>query len=195
MTDQDLLHALRSSRIPRADAYARLLDAYGEELYRRCILVLRDRDAAHVVLRDTLIAARAHIGRLEEPEQLGEWLHALAEAECARRLASGLRTAAPVGMSMPERTALVPVRVLNGMSGPELDGYRAHVAARADHFDRNGFPVRPDGPLRLRGVVALAPVALAVVCALLLVAFAGFVLARDHAPESAPGEAIPQSRR
>ena len=197
MTDQDLLHALRSSRIPSSDAYARLLDAYGEELYRRCILVLRDRDAAHVVLRDTLIAARAHIGRLADAEHLGEWLHAMAEAECARRLAADLRAFAQGGdgMSMPENTALVPVRVLNGMSGPELDGYRAHVAARADHFDRNGFPVQPEGPLRLRGMVPLIPAALVVVCALLLVAFAGFVLARDHAPASAPGEAIPQSRR
>ncbi|WP_435110368.1 RNA polymerase sigma factor [Nocardiopsis synnemataformans] len=194
MTDRDLLHALRSGRTPPEDAYARLLDAYGAELYRRCILVLRDRDAAHVVLRDTLIVARAHIGRLADADRLGEWLHALAEAECARHRANGLRTGAPRELALPENTALVPLRVLNGMVGPELDGYRTHVAVRADRFDREGFPKPPRDPILTRGLASLLPVALALLCALLLIALAGYVLTTDSAHEPFPGPGAVASR-
>src|SRR5699024_11775686 len=104
MTDRDLLQALRSSRVSSADAYRWLLDAYGEELYRHCILVLGDRDAAHVVLRDTLIAARAHIGRLPKAERLGEWLHALAEVERARHRVRGSGSSVA---GLPENTELL----------------------------------------------------------------------------------------
>ncbi|PDP85972.1 hypothetical protein CQJ94_19710 [Glycomyces fuscus] len=194
MTDRDLLHALRSGRTPPEDAYARLLDAYGEELYRRCILVLRDRDAAHVVLRDTLIVARAHIGRLADADRLGEWLHALAEAECARHRANGPRSVAPDELALPENTALVPPRVLNGMAGPELDGYRTHVAVRADRFDREGFPRPPREPFLTRGLVSLVPVVLALLCALLLIVLAGYVLATDSAHEPLPGPGAVASR-
>ncbi|WP_017588268.1 RNA polymerase sigma factor [Nocardiopsis ganjiahuensis] len=183
MTDRDLLHALRSGRSPSADAYGRLLDAYGEELYRRCILVLRDRDAAHVVLRDTLIVAHAHILRLSDADRLGEWLHALAEAECQRHR-ERCRTP-PDGdsrpLALPEKTDLVRARVLNGMSRPELDGYRTHVAARADHFGRDGFPLRP-GSRRVPRTPLLSFV-LALLCALLVLALAGYVLARGPVHE------------
>ncbi|GHC70869.1 hypothetical protein GCM10007079_02810 [Nocardiopsis terrae] len=187
MTDQDLLHALRSGQTPSADAYVRLLDAYGEELYRRCILVLRDRDAAHVVLRDTLIAAHAHIRRLPDAERLGEWLHALAEAECARHRARVAPADDAPALALPERTDLVRMRVLKAMCGPELDGYRTHVAARADRFGRDGFPLPPDAPHVSRGLLAALPVALAVLCALLVLALAGYALARDPGREVGAG--------
>lgn len=186
MTDQDLLRALRSGRTPMEEAYARLLDAYGGQLYRRCILVLGDRDAAHVVLRDTLIVAHAHIGRLSGADQLGEWLHALAEVECARHRASGARAPSADDLVLPERTELVPARVLNGMTGPELDGYRTHVALRADRFDRNGFPRPPVGPARPRALNSLVPVALVLLWTLLLAVLAGYVLARDTAHDLLP---------
>src|SRR5699024_5100535 len=137
VTVRDLRQALRSSRVSSAAAYRWLLAAYGEELYRHCILVLGDRDAAHVVLRDTLIAARAHIGRLPKAERLGEWLHALAEVECARHRMRGSGSSVT---GLPENTELVREHVLKGMVGPELDGYRTHVAARANDFGRDGFP-------------------------------------------------------
>lgn len=183
MTDRDLLYVLRSGRVPSADAYGRLLDAYGEELYRRCILVLRDRDAAHAVLRDTLIVARAHIGRLPEPELLGEWLHAVTEAECARYrefCAPWPDDCQP--LALPERTEMVRARVLNGMSGPELDGYRIHVAARADRFGDDGFPLSPPAPLFPAGL-SPAPLIVALLCALLVIALAGYALARGPVHE------------
>ncbi|WP_017569344.1 RNA polymerase sigma factor [Nocardiopsis halotolerans] len=195
MTDRDLLHALYSGRTPPEDAYARLLDAYGDELYRRCILVLRDRDAAHVVLRDTLIAARAHIGRLPDADRLGEWLHALAEVECARHRASGPGGLPRGELAMPRNTALVRARVLNGMTGPELDGYRAHVALRADRFDRNGFPRPPVDPVLSRGLASLVPVALVVLCALLLIALAGYTLSSHSAHEPIPGAVASHGHR
>ncbi|MEV2275766.1 sigma-70 family RNA polymerase sigma factor [Nocardiopsis sp. NPDC049922] len=178
MTDRDLLRALRSSRTSSADAYAYLIDAYGEQLYRRCILVLRDRDTAHVVLRDTLIVARAHIGQVPDADRLGEWLHALAEVECARHTRRGARSEPAVGWRMPEHTALVRARVLNGMTGPELDGYRAHVAARADHFGRDGFPLPPSTRFLARGLLPLLPLLVVLLAALLIIVFAGCVIAR-----------------
>ena len=196
MTDRDLLHALRSGRSPSADAYGRLLDAYGEELYRRCILVLRDRDAAHVVLRDTLIVAHAHILRLSDAERLGEWLHALAEAEC-RRHRERCRTP-PDGdarpLTLPEKTDLVRARVLNGMSRPELDCYRTHVAARADRFGRDGFPLRPGSRQVPRATLTLLPFVIVLLCALLVLVLAGYALARGPAHElgtGAPPSAAP----
>ena len=188
MTDQDLLHALRSGRTPPSDAYVWLLDAYGEELYRRCILVLRDRDAAHVVLRDTLIVARAHSARLPDAARLGEWLHALAEAECARHRAS---YEADRALALPEKTELVRARVLNGMCGSALDGYRLHVAARADRFGRDGFPLGPDKRHPTHATLYPLPVVLALLCALLLIALAGYALVRD--PGHDPGPLAPDS--
>lgn len=192
MTDRDLLQALRSSRVSSADAYRWLLDAYGEELYRHCILVLGDRDAAHVVLRDTLIAARAHIGRLPEAERLGEWLHALAEVECARHRMRG--SGASVA-GLPENTELVREHVLKGMVGPELDGYRTHVAARANDFGRDGFPRPLAAPKPLSGRSSTVPAVFALIGALLLLAFAGFVLAGQSAWGLSSDHGASQSRR
>lgn len=192
MTDQDLLHTLRSSHVPPEGAYRRLLDAYGEELYRHCILVLGDRDAAHVVLRDTLIVARAHIGHLSDPERLGEWLHALAAAECARHR---MRGPGPVVAGLPENTELVRERVLKGMVGPDLDGYRTHVAARADDFGWDGFPRTPGGPEPLLGRSFTLPAVFALIGALLLLAFAGFALFGHGAWGLPPDHGAPQSRR
>lgn len=157
MTDQDLLHDLRSGRACPAGVYARLLDAYGEELYRYCVLVLRDRDTAHVVLRDTLIVARAHSVRLRDSARLGEWLHALAEVECGRHRACATGGEGAVRPTLSRPDGLIRVRVLNGLTRPELDGYRSHVAVRADQFGRDGFPLRQGARNSLRGVVFSIP--------------------------------------
>lgn len=192
MTDRDLLLTLSSSRIPPHEAYTELLDTYGDELYRCCILALADRDAAHVVLRDVLIAARAHIDKVRDPDDLRDWLRALAEAECARHRAATGETL-PVGL--PECTGMVRRRVLNAATGPELDGYRAHVAARTDDFRGDGFPRRPGEPAPLRGLFPLLPVGLALLGALLLLTLAGVVLSNDTAFEPVPGTVTPQSQR
>ena len=181
MTDRELLHALRADGAPSAESYRRLLDAYGEELFRRCILALGDRDAAHVVLRDTLIIACAHIGRLADPDRLGAWLHALAETECVRRRSYDPRL--PGEESMPENTGLVPVRVLKGMAAPELDGYRAHVAARADRFDRDGFPLPPGTPQGPHGRSLVGPFGLVMLMALVAAVCAGYLLTRTAETE------------
>ncbi|MEU0493606.1 sigma-70 family RNA polymerase sigma factor [Nocardiopsis sp. NPDC006139] len=181
MTDRDLIHALRADGAPSAEAYRRLLDAYGEELFRRCILALGDRDAAHVVLRDTLIVACAHIGRLTEPDRLGEWLHALAEVECVRRRSYDLRL--PGERSMPENTGLVPVRILKGMAAPELDGYRAHVAARADRFGHDGFPLGPGDSPTPHGPPLAGSIGLVMLMALVAAVCAGYLLTRTSEAE------------
>src|SRR5580658_1242416 len=77
-----LVEALRA-RDPGAPAA--LYDTHGENLFRYCWFILRNRDAAQVALRDTLVLAEAHIRHLKDPEMLRPWLYALARAECLRR--------------------------------------------------------------------------------------------------------------
>ena len=77
-----LVDALRT-RDPGAPAA--LYDTHGESLFRYCWFILRNRDAAQVALRDTLVLAEAHIGELRDPEMLRPWLYALARGECLRR--------------------------------------------------------------------------------------------------------------
>lgn len=175
MTDRDLLHALRSGPTPTGEVYAWLLDAYGEELYRHCLRNLGDRDAAHVVLRDTLIVARAHSVRLVDDGRLGEWLHALAETECERHRDCVWGDRPPEHTVSSRGDDLVRVLVLNGMNGPELDGYRAHVAVRAGRFDDQGFPLGP-GPcdvLARTSVSVFVPLVLMLSGALLVLFLTG----------------------
>ncbi|HEY3954063.1 MAG TPA: sigma-70 family RNA polymerase sigma factor [Streptosporangiaceae bacterium] len=77
-----LVDALRT-RDPGAPAA--LYDTHGESLFRYCWFILRNRDAAQVALRDTLVLAEAHISELRDPEMLRPWLYALARGECLRR--------------------------------------------------------------------------------------------------------------
>src|ERR1700727_731672 len=62
-----------------------LYDTHGASLYRYCWFILRNSGAAQIALRDTLVVAEAHIGRLQTPALLRPWLFALARAECLRR--------------------------------------------------------------------------------------------------------------
>ncbi|MEV4574985.1 sigma-70 family RNA polymerase sigma factor [Nonomuraea jabiensis] len=89
MNDRVLVEALRA-RDP--GALAALYDTYAESVYRYCWSLLLNADSAQVALRDTLIAAEAHVGALADPDRLRAWLYALARAECLRR-----RAAAPPG--------------------------------------------------------------------------------------------------
>ncbi|GAA3696499.1 hypothetical protein GCM10022224_072720 [Nonomuraea antimicrobica] len=98
MNDRALVEALRA-REP--GALAALYDAYAESVYRYCWSLLLSRDSAQVALRDTLIAAEAHVGALADPERLRTWLYALARAECLRRRATAPPGAAEVLAQAP----------------------------------------------------------------------------------------------
>lgn len=82
MNDRVLVEALRA-RDP--GALAALYDMHAESIYRYCWSLLMSTDSAQVALRDTLIAAEAHIGSLSDPDRMRPWLYALARGECARR--------------------------------------------------------------------------------------------------------------
>ncbi|MCG5215401.1 hypothetical protein [Streptosporangium sp. KLBMP 9127] len=82
MNDSVLVEALRA-RDP--GALAALYDSYAESIYRFCLSSLGGLDSAQVALRDTLIAAEAHIHALTDPARLRPWLYALARLECVRR--------------------------------------------------------------------------------------------------------------
>jgi DNA-directed RNA polymerase specialized sigma24 family protein len=81
MNDRVLAEALRAGD---PGAMATMYDHWSDDLFQYCWFLLRDRDAARVALRDALVVAQAHIGRLKEPELLRPWLYALARVECRR---------------------------------------------------------------------------------------------------------------
>jgi DNA-directed RNA polymerase specialized sigma24 family protein len=93
MDDRLLVDALRS-RDPIA--MGAVYDDYAAILYDYCWFLLRNRDAAQVAFRDTLMCAEAHAGRLRSPARFGAWLIALARIECRRR-----RPAGPVHPDLP----------------------------------------------------------------------------------------------
>ncbi len=95
MEDRFLVGALRS-RDP--DAIGAVHDAYADRLYDYCWFRLRNRDAAQVALRDTMMCADARIGELRDPARFGPWLYAIARIECRRR---SISTTEPVEPDIP----------------------------------------------------------------------------------------------
>jgi DNA-directed RNA polymerase specialized sigma24 family protein len=81
-----LVSALREGDAEaQSDALAVLFDAYADRLFRYCWFMLRNADLAQIALRDTLVVAQAHIGRLANSGYLDSWLYSLARVECRRR--------------------------------------------------------------------------------------------------------------
>lgn len=116
MNDSVLVEALRA-RDP--GALAALYDTHAESIYRYARTLLESSDSAQVALRDTLIAAEAHVHALADPERLRVWLYALARGECARRR-SALQ-AMPVGDGTD----------IGAMAGGASDGELRLVAVNA----------------------------------------------------------------
>jgi DNA-directed RNA polymerase specialized sigma24 family protein len=77
-----LVSALRAGE---PDAVAALFDIYADRLFGYCWFMLRNADLAQIALRDALVVAQAHIGRLADIGNLDSWLYALTRAECRRR--------------------------------------------------------------------------------------------------------------
>ncbi|MFD0657427.1 hypothetical protein [Thermocatellispora tengchongensis] len=99
MTDRVLVEALRR-RDP--GALAALYDTYAESIHEFCLLSLGNLDGAQVALRDTLIAAEAHIAALADPARLRVWLFTLARAECGRRrMPAALSGTPPIAAQAP----------------------------------------------------------------------------------------------
>jgi RNA polymerase sigma factor (sigma-70 family) len=80
--DPRLADALRAGDVI---ALTEVYDTYAPFLFDYCHGLLRDRVEAAGALRNTLIAARAHIAGLGDPARLRGWLYALARKESMRR--------------------------------------------------------------------------------------------------------------
>ncbi|WP_170317361.1 sigma-70 family RNA polymerase sigma factor, partial [Acrocarpospora corrugata] len=167
MNDRVLVEALRD-RDP--GALAALYDSYAESVYRFCWAMLGSPDGAQVALRDTLIAAEAHIQSLADPEQLRPWLFALARGECARRRMPGFvitDDTDPAGVTVPGEPGDTDLRVTawnatqllspedreilelstrHGLSGPDL-------AATLGRSVRQAETLRDAATERLRDAV------------------------------------------
>ncbi|MEU5881243.1 sigma-70 family RNA polymerase sigma factor [Spirillospora sp. NPDC047279] len=80
--DPRLAGALRAGDVI---ALTEVYDTYAPFLFDYCHGLLRDRVEAAGALRNCLIAAREHVGGLQEPERLRGWLYAIARKESMRR--------------------------------------------------------------------------------------------------------------
>ncbi|WP_344974190.1 RNA polymerase sigma factor [Salinactinospora qingdaonensis] len=173
MTDRELAKALRSPSVSPTRACGRLFDVYGEELYQRCLARLRDPDVAQTALRDTFVVAYSHIHHLPDPCQLRDWLVALADAECERHRPTieAAEVLSPPAQLAAGGSSLLRLRVLSGITAPELAGYRAHVARRAARFGRDGFPLAAGQRPRARPSSYVLPGLVVAFCAVVLVTF------------------------
>ena len=135
MNDLQIAAALRAGS---PDAIAELFDAYGDRLFRYCWSMLRNREIAQVALRDTLLAAQAHIARLADPESLGPWLYSLARAECRRR------RAAPAAEADEK-----PVRPGQRDADSRLMAWNAVMSMEAAEFEALDLACRHDVDLAL----------------------------------------------
>lgn len=123
MNDPQLAAALRTSS---PGAVADLFDAYGDRLFRYCWCMLRNRENAQIVVRDTLIVAAAHIERLASGKLLGPWLYSLARAECRRREAVPASDADEPPYDCPARA-----EVMSGWTGFMTASIRDRVLEHA----------------------------------------------------------------
>jgi hypothetical protein len=128
-------------RMDRADAPGKLFDAYGGELIAYCWRMLRSDDATVVAVRDTMIVAQAHAGRLRDPELLGPWLLALARIECERRMPEGAGKSGEAGGAPPAPDRMRD-EILACLTDPAHARYRAVSAARVPPLHADGFPSR-----------------------------------------------------
>jgi DNA-directed RNA polymerase specialized sigma24 family protein len=150
MEDRLLVEALRSQD---PAAIGAVYDDYAGHLYGYCWFQLRNRDAAQVALRDTLMCAEAHIGKLRAPARFGPWLYALARIECRRR-----RPAGPVQPDIPvarydqddvdlRLMAWRAVTALPALSRELLDLRHRHRLTAGDIALVVGLPAREVGEL------------------------------------------------
>jgi hypothetical protein len=166
MNDPQLAAALRTSS---PGAVADLFDAYGDRLFRYCRCMLRNRENAQIVVRDTLIVAAAHIERLASGKLLGPWLYSLARAETTGwtgfmtasirdRVLEHASACPDCGPNLPRNVSaarvftLLPapafstvarLEVLKFIANPRLSAYREFAVSRASEFNAAGFPVMP----------------------------------------------------
>ncbi|MEU7453181.1 hypothetical protein AB0A72_15465, partial [Streptosporangium roseum] len=109
MNDSVLVEALRARE---AGALTALYDLHAEGLYRYCWFMLGGPDGAQVALRDTLIAAEAHVHALADPGRLAAWLYALARGECVRRRPAAAPAPASVAGPVPAENGDAGLRVM-----------------------------------------------------------------------------------
>ena len=149
MEASEIVAALRGNE---ADAPAELFDNYGEQLIAYCWQLLRDEDATLIAVRDTMIVAQAHAGRLRDPELIAPWLLALARVECERRARAAAGHAAKAAKTAmagdagdaPPDAAAMRDEILTCLSDPRQARYRAVAAARLAKLDTTGFPTGAD---------------------------------------------------
>jgi RNA polymerase sigma-70 factor (ECF subfamily) len=133
---------LARERERAAEAYR----TFGPAVYRRCLRLLRDREAAHDATQEVFVRLVRDLSKLEDPAIALPWLYRVATNHCLNQLRNAgrrgetaigeLEVAAPAAPSFPDRhlaaavlarfdegTQAVAVGVLvDGMGHEELAG-------------------------------------------------------------------------
>jgi Sigma-70 region 2 len=156
MQDRELVAAIV---IGDPDGLAEAYDRYAAPLYAYCRFMLPDPhppgEAADTVA-DTFTIATAKLQGLRDPDQLGPWLHAIAQNECLRQLgpaglaADAARPAPDAALPEVSPPGDLRERVLKAGADntPTGRAHRVSVTHRAGPFGRTGFPrpIVPPGP-------------------------------------------------
>ena len=69
---------------------------YGPAVYRRCLKLLRDREAARDATQDVFMKLVTHIDRFDDPETVLPWIYRVATNHCLNALRSSSRAGRPV---------------------------------------------------------------------------------------------------
>ncbi|GAA2123658.1 RNA polymerase sigma factor [Actinomadura napierensis] len=146
----DDLRLAESLRAGDVIALTEVYDAYAPFIYDYCHGLLRDRVEAAGALRNCVIAAREHAGRLAEPDRLRGWLYAIARKECMRRRDSPNRH---VGQEAPEaeddlsaeqlarreERRLLAHSALTALSGRQREAIDLSIRHELDEVDLSGI--------------------------------------------------------
>lgn len=101
----------------RPSRAAELYALYGPAVYRRCLRLLRDEDAARDATQDVFVKLVREMGRLEERESAMGWLYTVATRHCLnvlrdRRRRGERAPADDLELAAPESPSGLPGRVL-----------------------------------------------------------------------------------
>ena len=75
-------------------AFGALYNRYYEKIFRYCLSILKDRDAALDLTQEVFLKAAEHLTRLKNPVTFAAWLFRIAHNECMDRCKEGGRTTA-----------------------------------------------------------------------------------------------------
>lgn len=89
---------------------AELYSTYGPAVYRRCVKLLRDREAARDATQEVFMKLVQDMARLEDREDVLPWIYRVTTNHCLNLLRSRKRTGTTVALDEPGLALAAPGR-------------------------------------------------------------------------------------